>query len=105
MNEVILEKEKLKQVIHDYEDYINDTKLELKNIRIKDGETLVLAGLIKENETQTVQKMPILSDLPFIGAFFRGNATTKSREELVIVVTPHIVKDGQDFSDDKIYDL
>ena len=33
MNEVILEKEKLKQVIHDYEDYINDTKLELKNIR------------------------------------------------------------------------
>ena len=79
--------------------------LELKNIRIKDGETLVLAGLIKENETQTVQKMPILSDLPFIGAFFRGNATTKSREELVIVVTPHIVKDGQDFSDDKIYDL
>ncbi len=79
--------------------------LELKNIRIKDGETLVLAGLIKENETQTVQKMPILSDIPVIGAFFRGNATNKTREELVIVVTPHIIKDGQDFSDDKIYDL
>ena len=79
--------------------------LELKNIRIKDGETLVLAGLIKENETQTVQKMPILSDLPLIGAFFRGNATTKSREELVIVVTPHIIKDGQDGTEDKIYDL
>ena len=79
--------------------------LELKNIRIRDGETLVLAGLIKENETQTVQKMPILSDLPFIGAFFRGNATKKTREELVIVVTPHIVKDEQDFTNDKIYDL
>ncbi len=79
--------------------------LELKNIRIKDGETLVLAGLIKENETQTVKKMPILSDLPFIGAFFRANSTTKTREELVIMVTPHIVKDGQDFSDEKIYDL
>ncbi len=80
--------------------------LELKNIRIKDGETLVLAGLIKENETQQVQKMPILSDLPFIGAFFRGNASNKSREELVIVVTPHILKDGQSaMNDNNIYDL
>lgn len=79
--------------------------LELKNIRIRDGETLVLAGLIKENETQTVRKMPFLSDLPFIGVFFRGNDSTKSREELVIVVTPHIVRDGQDSFDNKIYDL
>ncbi len=70
--------------------------LELKNIRIKDGETLVLAGLIKENETQTVRKMPFLSDLPFIGVFFRGNTTRTAREELVIVVTPHIVKDTAD---------
>lgn len=79
--------------------------LELKNIRIKDGETLVLAGLIKETETQDVKKMPILSDLPFIGVFFRGNSTSKAREELVIVVTPHIVKDGQDTFDSNIYDL
>ena len=78
--------------------------LELKNIRIKDGETLVLAGLIKENEAQTTQKMPLLSDLPFIGVFFRTNNSTKSREELVIVVTPHIVKDGQDIAEE-IYDL
>lgn len=70
--------------------------LQLKNIRIKDGETLVLAGLIKESETQRVRKMPILSDLPFIGVFFRGNTSNKSREELVILVTPHIVKDNDD---------
>ncbi|MBQ7286438.1 MAG: secretin and TonB N-terminal domain-containing protein [Candidatus Gastranaerophilales bacterium] len=78
--------------------------LELKNIRIKDGETLVLAGLIKENETQTTQKMPLLSDLPFIGSFFRTSNSNKTREELVIVVTPHIVKDGQDIAEE-IYDL
>lgn len=78
--------------------------LELKNIRIKDGETLVLAGLIKENETQSTQKMPFLSDLPFIGAFFRGSTSTKSKEELVIVVTPHIVKDNEDI-DNKTYNL
>jgi len=79
--------------------------LELKNIRIKDGETLVLAGLIKENETQSTTKMPFLSDLPFIGTFFRSNGTNKSREELVIVVTPHIIKDGDEAINDKIYDL
>lgn len=78
--------------------------LELKNIRIKDGETLVLAGLIKEAEQQTVQKMPILSDLPFIGAFFRASGSDKVKEELVIVVTPHIIKDN-DTSDSNIYDL
>ncbi len=78
--------------------------LDLKNIRVKDGETLVLAGLIKENETQTVKKMPFLSDLPVVGAFFRGNSSSKSREELVIVVTPHIVKDDDNTSGN-IYDL
>ena len=79
--------------------------LELKNIRIKDGETLVLAGMIQESETQTTKKMPFLSDLPFVGVFFRGNTTNKSRQELVIVVTPHIVKDGDEALNDKIYDL
>lgn len=78
--------------------------LELKNIRIKDGETLVLAGLIKETETQTTSKMPFLSDLPFVGVFFRGNSSNKEREELVIVVTPHIVKDEQS-AEEQIYDL
>ena len=42
--------------------------------------------------------MPILSDLPFIGPFFRGNTNNKSREELVIVVTPHIVKEGENIN-------
>lgn len=79
--------------------------LELKNIRIKDGETLVLAGLIQEKETQTVKKMPVLSDLPFIGVFFRGNTTSKSKEELVVLVTPHIIKDSQDTNSDSSYDL
>ncbi len=76
--------------------------LTLKNIRIKDGETLVLAGLIKENESQKATKMPILSDLPFIGVFFRQSQNQKNREELVIVVTPHIIKDHDDKN---VYDL
>ena len=80
--------------------------LELKNVRIRDGESLVLAGLIKEDENQTIHKMPLLSDLPFIGAFFRNSLNSKSREEMVIVVTPHIIKDTDELSkNDKVYDL
>lgn len=79
--------------------------LSLKNIRIKDGETLVLAGLIKENETQQVTKIPILGDLPVIGVFFRSSTSQKSKEELVIMITPHIVYSSEDIADIKSIDL
>ena len=74
--------------------------LELENVRVKDGETLVLAGLIQENETNEVTKMPILGDLPVIGTFFRTTSNIMTKEELVILITPHIV-----YSQDQIENL
>ncbi len=65
--------------------------LELEAVRVKDGETLVIGGLIQEDERQTIQKMPILGDLPVVGPFFRRTSSTSAKEELVILVTPHIV--------------
>ena len=70
--------------------------LELKNVRIKDGETLVVGGMIRENETKTVSKIPVLGDLPGVGSFFRNSATTKEKQELVIMITPKIIKDSED---------
>lgn len=69
--------------------------LDLKNVRIKDGETLVIGGLIQENEAKTVAKIPILGDLPVIGTVFRSTRTTKSKSELVIMLTPKIINDGE----------
>ena len=69
--------------------------LDLKNIRIKDGETLAIGGLIQENEQKTVQKIPVLGDLPVIGAAFRSSSTTKAKTELVIMITPKIINDGE----------
>ena len=69
--------------------------LDLKNIRIKDGETLAIGGLIQENEQKTVQKIPVLGDLPVIGAAFRSSSTTKTKTELVIMLTPKIINDGE----------
>ena len=69
--------------------------LDLKNVRIKDGETLVIGGLIQEDELKTVSKLPILGDLPLIGAAFRSTSTTKTKAELVIMITPKIINDGE----------
>ena len=70
--------------------------LALKSVRIKDGETLVIGGMIKENETKTVSKIPVLGDLPGVGMFFRNTSSTKEKQELVIMITPKIIKDSED---------
>lgn len=75
---------------------LNKRNLDLKNIRIKDGETLTIGGLINEEEHKNVGKIPVLGDLPGVGMFFRNTDTTKVRHELVIMITPKIIKDSED---------
>lgn len=70
--------------------------LDLKGIRIKDGETLVIGGMIREDEHKTTAKIPVLGDLPGVGMFFRNTDTTKEKQELVIMITPKIIKDSED---------
>ena len=67
--------------------------LDLKGVRIKDGETLVLGGLIQETEKQSVSKTPLLGDIPVLGFFFRNSKKETEKSELVITITPHIIKD------------
>ena len=73
---------------------LNRRNLDLKNVRIKDGETLVIGGLIREIESKIVQKIPVLGDLPVVGGAFRSTTTGKAKTELVIMITPKIIKDG-----------
>ena len=75
--------------------------MELNNIRIKDGETLVIGGLIKEQEIQTTSKVPVLGDLPLIGVFFRSSTNIKEKAELVIMITPHIIYDDEQLANVK----
>jgi type II secretory pathway component GspD/PulD (secretin) len=70
--------------------------LDLSNIRIKDGETLVLGGMVQEEEQKTVQKIPFLGDLPVVGGLFKNTNTKNVKSELVIMVTPRIIKDTED---------
>ena len=62
-------------------------------VRIRDGQTLVITGVIQESDRSTVTKTPILGDLPILGALFRNTARTKERREVVVLVTPKILDD------------
>ena len=75
---------------------LSHRNLELKNIRIKDGETLVLAGMINEEEQKTIGKIPVLGDLPVVGSLFRTTTSEKKKNEMVIMITPKIVTDTED---------
>ncbi|MBI4395835.1 MAG: type IV pilus secretin PilQ [Elusimicrobia bacterium] len=60
---------------------------------IRDGETLVIGGLIDEQMRETAQKVPLLGDIPVLGVFFRSTSDSKRRNELLVFVTPRIVRD------------
>ncbi len=63
------------------------------NILVRDQETIVIGGLIEEEVTTTYEQIPVLGDLPWVGAAFRNKTETVTRHELIILLTPRIVWD------------
>ena len=64
-------------------------------LRVRDGQTLIMTGVISEFDRTQVSKWPILGDIPLIGQFFRASSGRKEKRELVIMVSPRIVNDDQ----------
>ena len=62
-------------------------------MRVRDGQTLILTGVITDEDINQVSKWPILGDMPLIGQFFRNSNRIRKKNELVIMVTPRIVND------------
>ena len=60
-------------------------------IDVEDGQQIVVGGMIKEKRQQIESKVPILGDLPFIGALFKKTETVAENSEVVIIITPHII--------------
>ncbi|MEK7849489.1 MAG: secretin N-terminal domain-containing protein [Candidatus Omnitrophota bacterium] len=60
-------------------------------LMVKDGETIVVGGLIRTNDETTISKMPIVGDIPIIGALFRHKNSTKEERELIVFITPRII--------------
>jgi len=68
-------------------------RLDTGSVRVRDGQTLILTGVISDFNSQTSTKWPLLGDLPLVGQFFRSSGGSRSKNELVIMVTPHIIND------------
>jgi len=78
---------------------VNKTEVET-SVMVKDGQTIVMAGLRNQDKVHTKRGIPGLMDLPFIGAAFSETSDTLTNTEIVILITPHIVKGTDDY--DKI---
>lgn len=64
-------------------------------VELRDNQTLVIGGLIQDSSTRTITKIPFLGDLPLVGKIFQDNNVNHARNELIISVTPHVVRPGQ----------
>ena len=62
-------------------------------VRLKDGETMVIGGLIGSEESRSAAKVPFLGDIPILGAFFKSVRRTKTDSEIMIFLTAHILRD------------
>lgn len=60
-------------------------------LRVKDNQTIVLGGLLRETDSQTVTKLPGLSEIPVIGKLFQNRERTHQRDEVVFLITPHVI--------------
>ena len=64
------------------------------NVIVEDGQTIVLGGVFKNRNSNEVEKVPFLGDLPYVGRAFRKDVRNTSKEELLIFITPKLINDG-----------
>jgi type II secretory pathway component GspD/PulD (secretin) len=73
-----------------------ETRSTKTTVKVKDGETIIIGGLIRNQKTEVITKLPLLGDLPVVGALFRHKKVEPGKDrEVLVFITPHIVKDSQ----------
>ncbi|MBE8965265.1 AMIN domain-containing protein [Nostocales cyanobacterium LEGE 12452] len=77
---------------------ISQRSLTSGTIRLRDGQTLILSGIIQDQDRVSVTKIPILGDLPLIGSLFRSTNKTNQRQEVIVLLTPQIIDDSENSS-------
>ena len=85
----------------DSEGIPQETTAELTtNIMVKDGQTIVIGGLFRDAVTTTRSQVPLLGDLPFVGAAFRSTTDRNVRQEVIVMLTPHIISEPSEANGD-----
>lgn len=77
---------------------IISTRKASTNVKVKDGQTIVIGGLIRDSEIQTESRIPILGSIPLIGTLFKNKISTKTKTELIVFIKP-IILNEEDSSD------
>jgi type II secretory pathway component GspD/PulD (secretin) len=72
-------------------------------VRLRDGETIVLGGLVKESVNRTTRQVPFFGSIPILGWLFKNNSSVKTRSQLMIFVTPHVYYGNESHVDPKVY--
>ena len=73
---------------------LSERSLSSGTIRLRDGQTLILSGIIQDTDRASVSKVPILGDIPLLGALFRSTSKTNTRNEVIVLLTPQILDDS-----------
>jgi type IV pilus assembly protein PilQ len=73
---------------------LNVRQLRSGQIRLRDNQTLILSGIIQESDRTEVSKVPILGDIPLLGALFRSTNRSNQRQEVIVLLTPQIIDDS-----------
>lgn len=79
-------------------DLITTKRAAKTSIVVKNKETVVIGGLIQDTEEENIQKTPFLGDIPGLGWLFKTKTKTRNKTNLMILLTPHIVKDAADLA-------
>jgi general secretion pathway protein D len=67
-------------------------------VAVKDGQTIVIGGLIQDQNSNTVSKVPLLGDIPLLGELFKRTVKSKLKTELLIFLTPYVAKEPEDLT-------
>src|SRR5262249_18195002 len=67
----------------------------ITSVLVRDGATMVLGGLLKERREEQHSGLPGLGNMPLLGGLFRRRQVTKSKTEIVVLITPHIMREDQ----------
>ena len=70
-----------------------DTTQLTTQVLVGNGETVVLGGVFRTEDLESISKVPFFGDIPFVGAFFRNTTTSKTKTETLIFITPRILSD------------
>ena len=89
--------ERTTQVSEQFQSPIITRRTAQTTVTVHDGQTIVIGGLISDRYERQDHKVPLLGDIPFLGALFRADTETTNKTELLIVLTPHVIASPAEF--------